>query len=158
MSLYSKLAEVEGKVAQIEDKLGLPQRRNLLVRHEAYNHSTRLATITDTLISPKPYITSISPRFANLPVGIEGSSNSIYLAISDLQVEVPRTLPKNLFIPVVDTTIHFVLEPPVNNNQVVYSNPTTKEIDGAVFYTMVMFMDDDPTRWKLILRKLRDSR
>ncbi|BAY64984.1 phage tail sheath protein fi-like protein [Calothrix brevissima NIES-22] len=71
MTLYQKLAEVEDKISSIEVKLGLPQRKHLLVRHQTLNQNN-VRLITDTLILPKPYITNISPRFANLQVAFEG--------------------------------------------------------------------------------------
>lgn len=157
MSLYAKLAKVEEKVAFIEGNLGLPQRRNLLVRHQVLNTNTRQVVITDTLLSPKPYIATIPPRFVNLPVAIEGA-DSIYLSVNDLLVELPRTFPKSLFTPGGNTTVRFVLEPPISNNLVVYTNPTTKTIEGAVYYVLAVLLDDDPTLWKLILRKNKDDK
>ncbi|BAY23719.1 hypothetical protein NIES2100_35110 [Calothrix sp. NIES-2100] len=157
MSLYTKLAEVEGKIAAVEERLGLPQRRYLLVRHSTLNTTTRLVEITDTLILPRPYAVNISPRFANLQVSIEGA-DSIYLSVNDLQVEIPRTFTKSLFLPSAPTRAIFILEPPVNNNQVVYSNPTTKEINGVKPYKLLALMENDPTLWKIILRRESDSK
>lgn len=159
MTLYQKLAEVESKLAGIEaNKLALPQRRHLLVRHQILNQSTRLVEFTDTLILPQPYITSVPLRLINLPLAIEGANNSITLQVSDLLVEIPRTFSKTLFLPLGNTTATFILEPPISNNQVVYTNPTTKEISGANIYRMMVLMDNDPTLWKLILRKEKDRR
>ncbi|MBD2168058.1 hypothetical protein H6G04_27105 [Calothrix membranacea FACHB-236] len=157
MSLYTKLAEVEGKIAAVEVKLGLPQRRHLLVRHKTLNTTTRLEEITDTLILPQPYVVNISPRFANLQVAIEGA-DSIYLSVNDLQVEIPRTFPKSLFLPSAPTRATFTLEPPISNNQVVYSNPTTKVINGVKTYKLLALMESDPTLWKLVLRKESDNK
>ncbi|MBD2196610.1 MULTISPECIES: hypothetical protein [Calothrix] len=153
MTLYQKLAEVEGKMAEVEVKLGNPQRKHLLVRHQIFNQSTRVLDITDTLILPKPYITFVSPKLAAIPIAIEGAEKMISLYITDIQVEIPRTFPRSLFEPPNNIRPLFILEPPVSNNQVVYTNPTTKEISGAGFYKMMMLMDNDPTLWKFILRK-----
>jgi hypothetical protein len=156
MTLYQKLAEVESKVAGIEVALGIPERRNLLVRHQILNQTTRVYDYTDTLILPQPYITSVPLRLVNLP--IEGA-NSITIQINDIQVEIPRTFSKSLFTPEENTTTaRFILDPPISNNQVIYTNPTTKTISGATFYRMIMLMDNDPTLWKLILRKEKDSK
>lgn len=161
MTLFSKLAVVENKLAGIEaDKLGLPQRRHLLVRHKTHNTTTRTETIEDTLIIPKPYITSVSPRFANLQIAIEGA-NSIFLSINDVQVEIPRVYPKSLFTPSGNTKVRFgfVIDPPVNNsNQVIYSNALTKDIEGVDFYKLVFLSDSNPTVWNLILQKERDTK
>lgn len=156
MSLYTKLSEVERKIAAVEVKLGLPQRRHLLVRHKTLNTTTRLEEITDTLILPQPYVVNVAPRFVNLDVSVEGA-NSVFLSINDLQVEIPRTFPKSLFLPSDPTRATFALEPPVSNNQVVYSNPTTKVINGLGAYTLLALLENDPTLWKLIFRKQLDS-
>ncbi|AFY49002.1 hypothetical protein Nos7524_3202 [Nostoc sp. PCC 7524] len=156
-SLYQKLSQIEGKMAEIDIRLGIPQRRNLLIRHQSLNPTTRQLEIVDTLVQPKPLITSIPPKFVNLPVSIEGA-DSIFLSINDIQVEIPRTHPKRLFIPEGNTRAIFILEPPISNNQVVYINPATKTINGADIYRLVVLMENDPTLWKLILRRDKDKK
>ncbi|WP_427162625.1 hypothetical protein ACQFX9_14380 [Aliinostoc sp. HNIBRCY26] len=156
--LYEKLALVENKLAKVDEKLGLPQRRHLLVRHNIYNTTTKRLEPVDTLIIPKPYITSVSPRFANLQVAVEGA-DSIFLSINDIQVEIPRVYPKSLFTPGGNNKVRFVIDPPVSeNNQVIYSNPTTKAIDGVDFYKLVFLSDSNPTVWNLILQRERDRK
>jgi len=157
MTLYEKLAEVESKIGAIEVKLGLPQRRNLIVRQRVLNTTTNTYNEVDTLILPQPFITSVPPRYANLQINIEGSSNALYLSINDLIVEIPRTYPKSLFAPEVNTNVRFILDPPVTDNQVVYTNPSTNFISGAKFYRNITLIDDDPVIWKLILVKEKDS-
>jgi len=158
MSLFDKLAIIEKKIAEIEaDKLGLPQRRHLLVRQTITNHAARTSETVDTLILPKPYIVNVSPRYVNLQVNIEGA-DSIFISVNDLQVEIPRTFPKSLFLPESGKST-FILEPPVSDsNQIIYSDPSTKAIAGASFYSLVFLSEDDPTRWKLILRKEIDRK
>lgn len=157
MNLYQKLATIESKVAGIESKLGLPQRRHLLVRQLITNHTTKTQETVDTLILPKPYITTVSPRYVNLQVNIEGA-DSIFISINDLQVEIPRTYPNTLFsLPGSKTS--FVIDPPVDsNNQIVYTNPSTKALGKVSFYTLSFLSENEPTIWKLILRKEKDSK
>jgi hypothetical protein len=156
MTLYQKLAEVESKVGAIEVRLGLPERKHLAVRQRVFNTSTKVYDVVDTLIIPQPYITSVPPRYSNLQVSIEGA-DSVYLSINDLMVEIPRTYPKSLFIPEGNTSARFILEPPVSNNQIVYSNSNTKTIDGVRFYRNITLFDNDPVVWKLILTKEKDT-
>lgn len=157
MTLYEKLAQVESIIGEVEVKLGLPQRRHLIVRQRVFNSTTRIYDEVDTLILPQPFITSIPPKYANLQINIEGSNNSIYLSINDLMVEIPRTLPKSLFLPDGNANTRFILDPPVTNNQIVYTNPANNSIDGAKFYRNITLIDDDPVIWKLILVKEKDS-
>ncbi len=156
MGLYDKLAQIEDKLAQIEVKLNLPQRRHLLVRTYSYNTSSKLQITTDTLILPRPYITLVQPRYANLQVSIEGV-DSIYIALNDVEVEIPITHPKTLFIPNGNARTEFIIDPPVNNfNQIVYSNPSTKALVGTSNYKLIYLSEKEPTTWKLILRKEAD--
>jgi hypothetical protein len=158
MGLYDKLAQIEDKLAQIEVKLNLPQRRHLLVRKYSYNTSSKIRVTTDTLILPRPYINPVSPRYANLQVSIEGA-DSIYISLDDVEVEIPRTKPKTLFIPDGDDRVEFIIDPPVNNfNQIIYSNPTTKALAGTSNYKLIYISEKEPTTWKLILRKETDNR
>ncbi|MBD2515193.1 hypothetical protein H6G93_09265 [Nostoc sp. FACHB-973] len=155
MTLFQKLAQIEDKIGKIETYLGVPQRRNLLVRQVETNRNNRVTTTIDTLLQPRPYITSVSPKLANLQVNIEGA-DSVFLSTDDIQVEVSRTIDKTLFIPTGNIRNSFILEPPVVNNLVVYSNVSTKEIAGAKFYKLIALFDSDPVVWKLILRKEKD--
>nr|WP_322686612.1 hypothetical protein [Nostoc sp. DedQUE07]MDZ8133233.1 hypothetical protein [Nostoc sp. DedQUE07] len=81
MNLFEKLAKIENKLATVEEKLGVPQRRYLLVRHRITGTGL---SIEDTLINPKAYITSVSPRYINLQIGIPGA-DSIYINVNDLE-------------------------------------------------------------------------
>lgn len=158
MSLFQKLAIIENKIAAVEGKLGLPQRRHLLVRKKITNHINKTEEIQDTLILPQPYIINVSPKFVNLQINVEGA-DSIGISINDLQVEIPRTYPKTLFLSETSTKSTFILEPPLNSsNQIIYSNPSTKVIAGASFYNLLFLSEDDPTIWKLILSKEIDSK
>lgn len=158
MGLYDKLAKIEDKISDIETKLGLPQRRHLLVRTYSYNTSSKRQITTDTLILPRPYITLVQPRYANLQVSIEGV-DSVYISLNDVEVEIPRTHPKTLFIPNGDARAEFIIDPPVNNfNQIIYSNPSTKALAGSSNYKLIYLSEKEPTTWKLILRKETDSR
>ncbi|MDZ8259455.1 hypothetical protein [Nostoc sp. ChiQUE01b] len=158
MSLYEKLAQIEDKISGIEVKLGLPQRRHLLVRKYSYNTPLKVQVTIDTLILPRPYINPVPPRYANLQVSIEGS-DSIYLSLDDVEVEIPRTKPKTLFIPDGDDRVEFIIDPPVNNfNQIIYSNPAIKALAGTSNYKLIYLSEKEPTTWKLILRKETDNR
>ncbi|MFS0515142.1 hypothetical protein ACEYW6_10515 [Nostoc sp. UIC 10607] len=156
MNLYEKLAVIESKVGAIEVKLGVPQRRHFLVRTYSLNPSLKTRIITDTLITPRPSINSVSPRYANLQVSIEGA-DSIYISLNDIEVTIPRIYPKTLFIPNGDDTTEFIIDPPVNNfNQIIYSNPTTKTLVGVSKYQLIYLSENDSTVWKLILRRDKD--
>ncbi|MBD2457971.1 hypothetical protein H6G80_28390 [Nostoc sp. FACHB-87] len=157
MTLYSKLAEVEAKVGQIETKLGLPQRKNLLVRQIVNNHIAKTSVITDHLITPKPYITNVAPRLVNLQVASEGV-DQVFIAASDTQVEIPRTYPKNFFLTVGSLKTIYMIDPPLTSGGAIsYINPTTKTINGY-FHNLIYLSDNDPTRWLLVLRQETDKR
>jgi hypothetical protein len=156
MSLFTKLAEVENKLAKLETSLGNPQRRHLLVRQTITNNATRTTSINDSLILPQPYITTVSPKYTNLQIAIQGA-DSIFISINDIQVEIPRVYPKELFFSDSYTKSTFVLDPPLDsNNQIVYSNPLKKELAGHYFYKLIFLSENEPTVWKLILTREKD--
>ena len=162
MNLYEKLARIENKLATVEEKLGVPQRRYLLVRHTVTDPITRTPSIEDTLINPKAYITSVSPRFVNLQIAIPGA-DSIYVSINDLEVEIPKVYPITLFKPTLfkpecKTRVMFILDPPVTYGTIVYSNPTTKSFNNPKIYSLVYVDDTQSTIYKLILTGQRDKK
>ncbi|AUT00895.1 hypothetical protein CLI64_11070 [Nostoc sp. CENA543] len=157
MTLYEKLAKVEAKVGGIEEKLGLPQRRHLLVRRIVHNHTAKTSTITDTLISPRPYITNVPPRLVNLQVASEGVDN-LFISASDLQAEIPRTYPKSFFTVHGGVKTMYMVDPPLTQDgAIAYANPITKTLDGY-FSKLIYLSDNDPTRWILVLRMEADRR
>lgn len=158
MPLYQKLAEIESKMAGIEVKLGHPSRRNLLVRNKLYNQVTKLEEIEDTLILPRPFINPIPPRYVNLQVSIEGV-NSVFISINDLEVEIPRTIPKTLFLPEGKGRVVFIIDPPLNeDNQIIYTDPSTKTLVGYSTYKLLFISEKEPSVWKLILSKNIDNK
>lgn len=157
MSLYNKLAQIEAKVGGIETRLGVPQRRNLLVRQIVDNHTAKTSTITDVLINPKPYITSVAPNLVNLQVAAEGV-DQIFITASDLQVEIPRTYAKEFFVRQGFNKSMFMVDPPLTaSGAIAYTNPTTKTINGT-FCKLLYIRDNDPVKWLLVLRQEFDKR
>ncbi len=157
MNLYEKLAKIENKLAQVETSLGVPQRRYLLVRHTVTDPITRTPNIEDTLINPKAYITSVSPRLVNLQIAIPGA-DSIYVSINDLQVEIPKVYPITLFKPEGKTRAMFILDPTVTYGTIVYSNPATKSFNNPKIYNLVYVDDTQSTVYKLILTGQKDKK
>ncbi|WP_414579106.1 hypothetical protein [Anabaena sp. CCY 9402-a] len=148
---------VESKVGELEARLGIPQRRNLLVRQITNNHTARTSTISDSLINPRPYITNVSPRLVNLQVASEGV-DQIFITASDLQVEIPRTYNKSFFLAHGITKTMFMVDPPLTpDGAIIYTNPTTKTLNGY-FHNLIYLSDNDPTRWLLVLRQEADRR
>ncbi|MEA5603707.1 hypothetical protein [Nostoc sp. UHCC 0252] len=156
MNLYEKLAKIENKLGSVEERLGIPQRKNLLVRHTSTDPVTRAPFIEDTLILPKPYITSVAPRFVNMQIAIEGA-DSIYITVNDLQVEIPRVYPITLFQPEGRTRALFILNPSVTYGTINYSNPTTKALTNIKLYRSVYVDDSNPTIYRLILTEHKDK-
>ncbi|NEU81493.1 hypothetical protein [Nostoc sp. UIC 10630] len=157
MNLYEKLAKIENKLAQVETSLGVPQRRYLLVRHTVTDPITRAPSTEDTLINPKAYITSVSPRYVNLQISIPGA-DSIYVTVNDLEVEIPKVYPITLFKPEGKNRAIFILDPPVTYGTVVYSNPATKSFNNPKLYSLVYVDDTHSTVYKLILTGQRDKK
>ncbi len=144
-------------MASIETKLGLPQRRDLVLRTQTYDPDQKKVITTDTVINPKPYITTVQPRYSNLQVSIEGM-DSIFISANDLQVEIPRTYPKEIFNPADKSTVRFYVDVSLDpSNQIIYQDPATKKIDDYS-YKLVFVIDEDPVVWKLILTRERDKR
>jgi hypothetical protein len=155
MNLCEKLAKIENKLALVETSLGVPQRRHLLVRHRITGTGL---VIEDTLINPKAYVTSVSPRYINLQIAIPGA-DSIYVAVNDLEVEIPKVYPSSLFTKSSPgDSLSFILDPPVTYGTIVYPNPTTKEFINPKTYELKYIDDTQSTIYKLILTKKIDKK
>lgn len=144
-SLFSKLAEVESKLAMVEsDKLGVPQRKNLLIRKSTFDKSTKVTNTQDILVSPKPYITTVKPRYINLSVAIEGV-NTITISLQDIQAEIPRVYPIETF-----DRAKAVINPLIING--------IPQLNNVNWYSIVFVDDRDPVVWTLILTKDKDKK
>jgi hypothetical protein len=138
--IYNKLAILESRLANIQaDKLGIPQRKRVLARKTIYNPTTKLTTTEDVLISPKLYVTSVKPRYINLP--ISDGNKTVYISVNDLMIEIPRTYDKSFF----DSRIRFAIDPP-------------DDLTKADWYILRFIDDSSSIIWNLIISKEIDKK
>ena len=142
--------------ATIETRLGLPQRRHLLLRHQVLNEARTATIIQDYLVHPRPYITTAPARLLGLLVGNEETAISV--TSTDLYAELSRETPYATFVSPTNTQKRATafVDPPVRGGAVVYSNRLTKEVAGGIRCRILHVDDSDPTLWKLILRREKD--
>lgn len=153
MNLYQKLTAIEDKSSQLETRLGLPQRRNLLLRVASVVGQNR--TFEDTLFVPRPYITVVPPSLVGVALGGRVTASNVQISESDLKVELSRRYPLDLFVRKDEKRITFILEPKVDAaNKVVYS--TNQKVEGIPCRFVGVF-EDDPLIWTLVLRKEFDE-
>jgi hypothetical protein len=159
MTVYTKLAEVDAKVAELESNLGLPHRINLLARHQTYNTVTKSLEVEDILITPKARITPVSPKLVNLQISVEGA-DSIFITINDMQVELPRTVSKDTILkPESNTKVRFYINPPLDvNGDIIYTPSNTKNLPGEYVYRLIFLDESSAIRWRLILTRERDKK
>lgn len=160
MKLFNKLAQIEEKIGSIEVKLGLPQRRYLLVRTSQFDGNVR--TYNDELILPQPYITTAPRKYTGNVIG--SGDSAIVVSQSDYYVELPRTRPYSFLNPAstrANNRPTFIIDPPASMipEDAPYSqdyfNQTTQTASGI--NCKLLFVDDtDPILYKLILRKDKD--
>ncbi|MBD2256657.1 hypothetical protein [Pseudanabaena sp. FACHB-2040] len=158
MSLFDKLAAIEDIGAKIETRLGVPQRRYLLVRHHGVDEQKR-PTLTDYLILPKPLINTASPRLIGLLIGNEEQGVSV--SSTDLTAEFSRVTPYEWLVRPDSKRVTAVVDPSVQTFSdgsvaVEYTNPVTKQLAGGTPCRIIQVGTSDPTLWKLILRRDKD--
>ncbi|MEA5447592.1 hypothetical protein VB780_03360 [Leptolyngbya sp. CCNP1308] len=155
-NLFQKLAGVENVAAIIETRLGLPQRRTLLFRHQSLNTARTASTIEDFLVVPRPYITSAPPRLIGLLLGNDETAVSVSAA--DIYVELARTVPYDRFVRADGKrAIAFVdVETNSADSAPVYSNEITKALTASMSCRILHIDDKDDTLWKLVLRRDKD--
>jgi hypothetical protein len=155
-NLFQKLAGVENVSAAIETRLGLPQRRHLLFRHQLLNTARTASNIEDFLVSPRPYITSAPPRLIGLLIGNDESALSV--SANDIYVELSRTVPYDRFVRADGKRAIAILDPSVNRSGTApaYSNSVTKTLVSGIPCRILHVEDGDDTLWKIILRRERD--
>lgn len=150
-SLYKRLTAIDDRIADMESMLGLPQRRNLLLRHSTLANNARV--YTDTIIEPQPYITNVSPRLVGLQIG------KVEVSITDFQCEISRSIPLDLLIRTDNQRVIAIIDPPVDiAGRVIYSHAATKTIDGGIPCRVLNVRDDDSTVWRCILQKEIDQK
>lgn len=147
-TFYDHMASLYEDVLALEVDLGMPQRRNLVIRHS----DSKAKTIQDYLINPRPYITSVPIKLVGMMFG------NITVSQNDFLVEIPRTSPENLFVKKEgEARVTFIIDPPLTENgQINYSNPATKLISSGIKCRLLYLDGNDPIIWKLILTKEKD--
>jgi hypothetical protein len=154
MALFDKLAQISATIAKVEIKLGVPQRRHLFLRKTVYDDVSKEVSTEDILLTPKPYITSVNPRYVDLDLSVNGLNSIFKIAANDLEVIIPRTYPPSLF----EGTIKAIVDPPVDEEgNVIYSNPLTKTFTNVNWWIVKYFSDKDKTNWKIIIGKEADG-
>ncbi|MBE9110303.1 hypothetical protein IQ273_12860 [Nodosilinea sp. LEGE 07298] len=156
VNLFQKLAGVENVAAVIETRLGLPQRRHLLFRHQFLNTARTASTIEDFLVIPCPYITSAPPRLIGLLVGNEEQAVSV--SSTDIYVELARTVPYDRFVRADGKRAIAFVDVQTNSSGTapLYSNDVTKTLTAGMPCRIIHINDSDDTLWKLILRRDKD--
>ncbi|MBD2060505.1 hypothetical protein H6F88_31685 [Oculatella sp. FACHB-28] len=158
MKLFAKLAQIEEKIGEIEVRLGVPQRRFLLVRTSI--GQSNIPEYEDEFIFPPPYITSAPRKYTGNVVG--NGNSAIVISHSDFYVELPRTRPYSFLNPASSGSKSrniFIIDPPASmipediDSSLDYFNQTTNG-----FNCRLLFVDDsDPVVYKLILRNEKDK-
>lgn len=152
MSLFDRLAAIEQRGFSIAERLGMPQHRNVVVRHQSLDDN-RMPLIQDTLLAPKPYVTSASPRLVGLLIG--NDEQAVSVSATDLTIEVPRTIDYSMFVREDNKRAKVIIDPPVTGGSLSYENSITKELKG-VHGRIIHIDDSDSTIWTLVVRRERD--
>lgn len=155
-NLFQKLAGVENVAAVIETRLGLPQRRHLLFRHQVLNTARTASTIEDFLVVPCPYITSAPPRLIGLLIGNDETAVSV--SATDIYCELARTVPYDRFVRSDGKRAIAFLDVETNavGNAPAYSNALTKTLTAGMPCRIIHVDDSLDTLWGLVLRRDKD--
>lgn len=146
-TLIERMTALNARLQSIPVRLGVPQHRDLLIRHVALDDDLLATSYTDTLFEPKPFIDSVPMRLVGLDVG-----KGIIIEQSDFKVAgIPRSYSLNFL----QVDVGFYVVDPV------------RDVSGAIAYDSkgnpqgtickLLHVDDqDMLTWTLLLRGFRD--
>lgn len=148
MSLVDRMVSLNARLQAIPDRLGVPQIRNLMVRHVSLD-SGLLVSTTDSLFAPKPYIQNVPSRLVGLEIG-----GNITVRDDDFQVTgIPRSYSQDFLQKDVQ---YYVIDPLTGNSgEIIYDNIGNPA--QGVFCKLLQLRDNELLTWNLILRRMADQ-
>lgn len=162
MSIFERVNRANDRAGQLSYELGDPLRRQVVLRHRTSNSgsaSPYAFSVDDTLLTPPPKVTTVSPRLVGLDIGDGNNLNTaITVSASDLFATVSRSYSRSLFTGKGNERVSVWVDPALNSSgNLVYESGPEKRIVGGSEYRIVFLDDRDCCAWKLILRKLSDG-
>lgn len=148
MSLIDRMTALNARLVGIPIRLGVPQYRNLLVRHVFLDDDLLETSHEDTLFQPRPTIDSVPMRLVGLDLG-----RGITVEQSDFQI---AGIPRSYSLDFLQANVGFYVVDPAQS------------VSGAIAYdsrgnpqgTMCKLLhvdDQDLLTWTLLLRNFRDT-
>lgn len=154
MALIDRMVALNSRLQAIPIRLGVPQYRNLLIRHTVLGLDF-LETSSDSLFDPRPQIQTVPTRLVGLELGGGGAfqaTGGITIAQDDFQVTgIPRSYSLDFLTKDVE---FFVIDPAIAGGEILYDaqgNPA-----GGYFCKCLSVSDKDLLTWELLLRKVKD--
>ena len=154
MALIDRMVGLQARLTDIPVRLGVPQYRDLLIRHATLGPDL-LKSHTDTLLQPKPKITNVPTRLVGLDIGGGGAfqgGGGITIAQDDFQVTgIPRSYSQSFLEKDVQ---YYVIDPAIVAGAVQYDSKGNPA--AGIFCKLLTLRDKDLLTWSAILRRVKD--
>lgn len=154
MNTFDRINRAGDRAALIEYRMGSPHRRQLMIRRET-PAANFVPVILDTLISPPPKITGVSPRLIGLQVGNEQSGTTV--SANDFVAVVSRSIPRDMFVRADTGRIMAWVDPALTSTGAIAYVGNTRVLVGGFECRIIHVDDRDCCDWKLILRRVKDK-
>jgi hypothetical protein len=153
MNLYKRIAKANDRAIAIEERLGHPQLRKLLLRTLGNTGSAYSPTIEDKVVVAK--ITSPSPRLIGLTIGSE--TQAVEVSANDYVAEISRSVPRDDLVRRDASRVVVFVDARVDDDGNPLYMPDGRSPLGGVEGRIIHVDDRDCCKWKVLIRRMRDK-
>lgn len=154
MALVDRMVTLNARLQSIPIRLGVPQFRDLMVRHVELDQDL-MGVRTDELLAPRPQVANVPTRLVGLGLAAgrsQLSSGDIVIAQDDFQV---TGIPRSYSLDYLQKDVEFyVINPPIVEGSITYDSRDNPA--GGIFCKLLTVRDNELLTWNLILRKMVD--
>lgn len=153
MNLYKRIARVNDRAIAIEERLGHPQLRKLLLRTLGNTGTAYAPTIEDKVVTAK--ITSPSPRLIGLTIGSE--TQAVEVSANDYVAELSRSIERDELVRRDASRVVVFVDVQTDADGNVLYLPDGRSPLGGVEGRIIHLDDRDCCKWKILIRRMRDK-
>lgn len=147
MSLIQRMTALNARLTQIPIRLGVPQYRDLLIRHVSLDDDLLETSHTDTLLQPKPLIRNAGSDVVGLDVG-----RGILVEQRDFQV---LGIPRSYGLEFLQNDVGcYVIDPVRDANGAIALD--SRGNPQGIFCKLLTVRDKQLLTWEIILRQFND--
>lgn len=153
-NIYARVNAINDKSNALEANIGNPHYRATVIRHY-FLDAIGFEVFEDTLITPTPKVTNVSPRLIDITLRSSDVANNVTVSALDKQAEISRSYNREFFVRKDARRSRVFVDVPTEDGAIKY-NDIDRGLSGSEM--IILHLDDrDCCFWRLILRSVADA-